>query len=287
MGKIVYSVDCGGTNLRVAAVNEKLDIVSFKRIPTIKDNPQKLYEAMKDMLLEVSKEVGVEIKDIGVSICGMVENNKVGKCGNIGIVSGFDFEALFKKDFPHARLVIANDANCSAYVEGKFGANKGLDNSIFVTISSGIGAGVIHKGEMIDLPIEAGRLMINFQDKIYEAEYLLSGNGIVRLAKLYGLDVIDAANFFKLVEEKDRKILPVYEKWLAMLGMWFANLQLMFDAKQYALSGGVLKSGYIFLEDLQKIANAYIVNWGLNPIILKDAKFKQDVGTIAAASLVL
>ena len=48
-----------------------------------------------------------------------------------------------------------------------------------------------------------------------------------------------------------------------------------------------MKSSDVFLEDLQRISNASIASWHLNPIILRDAKYKQDVGIAAAASLAL
>lgn len=284
---VVMSIDCGGTNLRVAAVDEDLRILNVRRGPTIRNDPERLYSTMRTLLLEVSKEANIEITSIGMSICGIVVNNKVGKCGNLGIDDGFDFESLFIRDFPNAKLRFANDANCSALVESEYGATKGVRDSAFVTISSGIGLGVVHQNEMIDLPLEAGREMINYKGKYYEAEYLLSGNGIVRLCSMNGIEIPAAKDFFDGVRLKDPKFIHVYNEWIGMLGIWFGNLQLMFDCEAYAVSGGVMKSQEFFLDDLEKIANASIAGWNLNPIILKNATFRQDVGIAAGACLAL
>jgi glucokinase len=285
--QVVLSIDCGGTNLRVAAVDSDLKILTVRRGPTVRNDPERLYSTMKSLVDEVSAEAKVPVQAIGMSICGIVVHNQVGKCGNLGIDSGFDFASLFHRDYPKAALKIANDANCSALVESEYGATKGLKDSAFVTISSGIGLGVIHNGEMIDLPLEGGRLMTNYKDKYYELEYLLSGNGIVRLCDMNGIQIPSAKDFFDGVRLKDPKFIQVYNIWLGMLGIWFGNLQLLFDCQAYAVSGGVMKSEEIFLDDLTKVANASVAGWNLNPIVLKDAMFKQDVGIAAGACLAL
>ena len=285
--KNVISIDCGGTNLRVAVVDENLNILAIRKENTVRNNPEKLYQTIKGLIDEVAKEAKIDkIDAIGFSMCGIVMNNVVERVGNLGI-EHFDFLPLFKKDFPGVKVSIANDGNCSALVEAEYGVNKGLVNSAFVTISTGIGLGVIHKGEMIDMPLEGGRLMQEYKGNIYEAEYLLSGNGIVNLAKLNGLQISSAKEFFDGIREKDEKILSLYDIWVRMLGLWFANIQLLFNLDQYALSGGVMKSEDIFLDDLTHIANAFIAAWHIKPIKFVDSKFRQDVGTMAAASLAL
>jgi predicted NBD/HSP70 family sugar kinase len=287
MAKVI-SIDCGGTNLRVAVVDENLNIICAKRGPTVQNDGYKLYEKMKSLILEVSATAKLtSIPSIGLSICGTVSHNAVGRCGNLGLPNGFDFESLFHKDFPDSKIKIANDGNCSALVEALYGVNKGLRDSAFVTISSGIGLGIVHNGEMIDSPMEGGRVIIEYQNNFYEAEYILSGNGIVRLCHMNGLEITGGSQFFDLIRGHDPKALKIYDIWLKELGMWFANIQLLFNCQQYALSGGVMKSQEIFLKDLERVSNAAIASWHLNPIVLKNAHFDQDVGIAAAGCLAL
>ena len=280
------AIDCGGTNLRVAVVDRQLNVLAIRRVPSLANNPMKLYENMQSLIKEVSEEAGLsKITSIGMSMCGIVVHNKVGRVGNLGIEGGFDFEALFNRDYPDAKVLIANDGNCSALVEAEYGVNKGLKDSAFVTISTGIGLGVIHNGEMIDLPLEAGRTMTEYNGTIYENEFLLSGNGLVHLAAMNDLTVVDAKEFFDGVRARKPDFLRVYDIWTKRLGLWFGNLQLLFDVQQYAISGGVMKSKDVFVTDIERIANASIATWRLNRIILKEAKFGQDVGIAAAGAL--
>lgn len=280
------AIDCGGTNLRIAVVDRALNVLAVRRVPSLANNPLKLYEIMKELIHEVCQEANVEkVESIGLSMCGIVVHNKVGRVGNLGIEGGFDFEDLFNKDFPDAKILIANDGNCSALVESEYGINKGLKDSAFVTISTGIGLGVIHNGEMIDLPLEAGRMMQEYQGTLYETEFLLSGNGLVHLAAMNDLNIVDGKDFFDGVRARKNEYLRVYNIWTKSLGLWFANMQLLFDVEQFAVSGGVMKSKDVFLTDVERIANAAIATWRLNKVILKEAEYGQDVGIAAAGAL--
>lgn len=285
--KNLIAIDCGGTNLRVALIDEKLNLISVRRCSSIKDNPDLLYETMRSMIKDIMAEQElVSIDSIGMSVCGVVENNHVRKCGNLGITD-YDFEKRFRDDFDGPAFMAANDANCSALVESLFGATKGLNNSIFVTISTGIGLGVIANGQMIDLPLEDGRLLINYKGNVYETEYLLSGNGLANLCRLNSVNIDSAKNFFDSVRNNDPKILPIFDEWLDLLALHFANLQLLFNAECYALSGGVMKSKELFIKKLEEKANKYIETWDFRKIILKDAMFSQDVGIKAAGALAI
>lgn len=283
----VIAIDCGGTNLRAAVIDKDMNILAVRRGPTVHDDGEALFQKMKSLVLEVSKEADVQVEGIGVSICGIVSHNVVGRCGNLGLEFGFDFYSRFVDSFPNAKIRIANDGNCSALAEAYYGVNKGLSDSAFITISSGIGIGVIHSGEMIDLPLEGGRMMLEYNQKHYETEYLCSGKGIVRLCALNGVKVENAAEFFNHVRNHDEEYMKIYNTWLRLIGLWFGNLHILFNCESYALSGGVLQSADVFLDDLQKVANASIASWHLHPIRFKIAHFGQDVGLCGAACLPL
>lgn len=283
----VIALDLGGTNIRAAVVDENLNILKQIKDKTISDNPKQLMEKIKSFTSEVSKDCIHDIKGIGVSICGVVKNNEIGKCGNLSINGDFPLFQTLKDTYHIDNIKIANDANCSALVESRFGANKNVNDSIFITISSGIGGGLVLNKQMIDISFEVGRQIVEYDDVFYETEYLLSGNGIVRLAKMNNLYINSGKEFFDLLKKKDSLAKVVYEKWIRKLSLFFSNLQLLFNVEQYALSGGVMLSKDLFISDLEKIANASISTWKLHPIKLVDAKFGQDVGIMGATSLVI
>lgn len=283
--KNLIAIDCGGTNLRVALVDESMNILSVRREPTILNNAEELSNRMISLIRDIANEMQLKkIDSIGISYCGLVIDNKMGNAKNLG-VSSYDIESKMLKAFPKAKFLICNDANCAALAEARYGAGKDVKDFAFVTISTGIGIGVVHNHKMLDMSLENGRSVMEYKGKFYESENLLSGKGIPNLAALNDLQVENAESFFNLVKEKDTKALFVYNEWLKLLGMWFANLQLAFNTDVFLLSGGVLKNGEVFLEDLERVANAYVTMWQFKPIVLKNAKFLQDVGIIGAGAL--
>ena len=287
MDNVVYAIDCGGTNLRVAAIDSKLSVISFKTISTITDNPNNLYNKIKEFINDIHQETKIPVKNIGFSICGVVSNNNVGRCGNIGIEEGFDFYSKLKKDFPEAKITIANDANASALGEAVYGVNKDYNDSIFITISTGIGMGVVLNKKIVDTPMELGRQLIKINNIENELEYFLSGTGIVNLSREFGLKVKDAKEFFELVKNKEKNALVPFNEWINNIALMLVNLQLLFNVEGYSLSGGVIKSASVYFNEIEKIANSKIAKWHLRKIKLHVSQFDQNIGIISAGALAL
>lgn len=284
----VISIDLGGTNLRVGIVDENLNILTQIKEKSIHDDSKLLYLQIKKMVNKVlSSSFSSNVNKIGICCAGFINNGRIEKSPNLNI-NNFDLIPLLQKDFPFIKEIsIVNDANSEAYMEAKFGAASKYSNSIFLTISTGIGIGVINNKQLIDLPFEVGHNYINYKNKFYEFEQLCSGNGIVLLCKLNNLIVKNSQEFFNLVSNKNELALKIYETWLQLLGSQIANMQLNYNSDVIVISGGVLLSKDIFLDDLEKITNTFIASYPCKKVKFVEAKFNQDTGLISGASLVL
>lgn len=284
--KSVISVDLGATNLRVGVVNEDLSLGVVLREPSTKNNPDALYNQIKRMIIEVLKTTANDIKYVSISACGIVKDNVIEILANLGI-GRFDLKSLIEKDFPNLSVEIANDANAAGYMESLHGSAANVRTSYFITISSGIGGVLIYDNKMVDLPFEIGHNFINYKNKFYELEKLCSGNGIVNLAKLNGLEVKNAGDLFSLKVNGDKKASKVYDLWLQYISSAIANIQLNYNPDVIVLSGGVMKSATIFQDDLLAVANAFIAPFPVKKIKFVQAKFDQDAGLMGGASLAL
>ena len=284
----VISIDLGGTNLRVGIVDESLNILTQIKEKSIHDDSKLLYLQIKKMVNKVlSSSFSSNVNKIGICCAGFINNGRIEKSPNLNI-NNFDLIPLLQEDFPFIKEIsIVNDANSEAYMEAKFGAASKYSNSIFLTISTGIGIGVINNKQLIDLPFEVGHNYINYKNKFYEFEQLCSGNGIVLLCKLNNLIVKNSQEFFNLVSNKNELALKIYETWLQLLGSQIANMQLNYNSDVIVISGGVLLSKDIFLDDLEKITNTFIASYPCKKVKFVEAKFNQDTGLISGASLVL
>ena len=69
--KNVVSIDCGGTNLRVAILDENLNIHAVKRVPTVHGDGKKLFDTIVELIDECQKECSLSFDAIGMSICGI------------------------------------------------------------------------------------------------------------------------------------------------------------------------------------------------------------------------
>ena len=285
MSNKVISIDLGATNLRVGAVTSNGEILDVIRESTTKDDASLLYAQIKRMLSEIYSK-HPDVKKVGMSTCGLCEKGVATALPNLHIYD-FKIKELIEKDFPSLEVTIANDANCAALVEAKLGHGAKHRVTYFITISSGIGSGLVVDGELVDLPFETGHNYIGYQSRFYEFEELCSGNGLVKLAKLNGVNVKNAAEFFSLVKNKDRKIQKAYDSWLQLVGAHLANVQLNYNTDCIILSGGVMKSIDLFLEDLKKIVDAFIAPYPIKKVNFVNATFDQDAGLLGGASLAL
>lgn len=281
---LVYSIDLGATNLRIGIVDQDLNIIDVLRESTIKNDALKLYAQIRRMIDTLYEKNKVEIKYIGVSCCGLVENNKIKLLPNLHLTD-FDLNYHLITDYPNAKVYIANDANAAAFAEATFGSTTEVENSFFYTISSGIGGCLVYNRELVNLAFEIGHNYFQYKGQFHEYEELLSGNGIIKLCKLNNVEINSAQELFNKVRQKDEKFIKIYNDWIKNMAAFIANNQLNYNTDLVCLSGGVMKSKDVFMEDLEKVANAFIAPYPVKKIKFVSAKFDQDVGLMGGASV--
>lgn len=284
MMEYVVSIDLGGTHLRTAIVSSDLKIVKFFRERTVKGDKEGLFSQICRMLESLPyKEFNVE--KVGISACGIIEDDVIKLLPNLGI-RDFDLKGRLESKYGF-KVNMANDANCTALSEATFGSTKDVKDSYFITISTGIGSCLIHDSEMINLPFEVGHMLISTKDGYKEFEELCSGTGLVKLCALNSLAVKDAGEFFMKAESKDEIALKILDDWTANVALFIANTQMEFNVDKFCLSGGVMKSSECFLKDIEDKANAFLRSYPLKKIKIVLAKMDQDAGLFGGVAIAL
>lgn len=270
--KHVISLDIGGTNMRAAIIDENLEIKRVIRERTLTGSIAVFIEQVITLIKALNYEE-FAIKNIVIAIPGRVRHDGyIYEIPNIGIAKIPLREELQKHfSFP---IYVRNDAEMAGLAEALTGVGQGKESTFFVTISTGLGGAYIEKGKIKQLDDEIGHHLVNYQGELYELEKIASGTGLVNLAKLNGLTIADAAAFFSLVKENNRKALSIFADWLALLGQFFNYIETLFAPKVVALTGGVMRSEAVFLEQLRK------QHPQLN---LKKAHHLHDAGLIGTA----
>ena len=152
-GRYYAGVDLGGTKIMAVVADAEGTIVGDQRLPTqASKGPEHVIEAMVLATTAAAGEAGIAIKDLiaaGISAPGPIDTAEgiVTDPPNLPGWHDVPLAQLFSQQ-AGVRAVLENDANCGAVGEHQFGAGRGFRHMIYVTISTGIGGGIIIENEL-------------------------------------------------------------------------------------------------------------------------------------------
>ncbi|XP_070540012.1 bifunctional UDP-N-acetylglucosamine 2-epimerase/N-acetylmannosamine kinase-like isoform X2 [Ptychodera flava] len=147
------AVDLGGTNLRVAIISKKGEIIEMFSKPTPPTNQVKM-EVLLNMLVEASqKAIGhnCRILGVGVSTGGRVNPHEGLVMHSTKALDGWsdvDLRTPISSKL-HLPVWVDNDGNCAALGERKFGHGKGIDDFLAIATGTGIGGGLVLNGNLV------------------------------------------------------------------------------------------------------------------------------------------
>ncbi len=283
MKEYVISVDLGGTNVRVGIVKNDCTIVKVLREHSLKYDKEALGQQIIRMISSLNYSE-YDIDTVGVSACGFVENGIITASPNL-YINDFNLKKVIEEAFPSLTVKVVNDANATAFSESIFGSSKEFNSSFFITISSGIGGGFVYNHKLLNLPFEIGHTYIYIEHNYHEVEEYLSGNGIKRLCHKHQFMIENAKEFFELVAKRNSRALRLYDLWLEHVAKLIANIQIMYNVDCIVLSGGVMLSSSVFVEELKHRFYQYIEKFPLKSPAFVFAKFDQDAGLMGGAAV--
>lgn len=146
-------IDLGGTNIKAGIVNDKGELLNKDSVKTEVESrtTEEILTEMGKLAVKVIEDANLKVADIeciGIGSPGTPDN----KTGMLVCASNLNFEmAPMRKvirDVVDLPVYIDNDANCAAMAEAVAGAAKGVDDSVTITLGTGVGAGVIIGGRI-------------------------------------------------------------------------------------------------------------------------------------------
>ncbi len=219
-------IDIGGTKCVVLAGSEKMTIYERVQFPT---ETQRGPGYAINKLLVAAQNIVNNLPDkdlvcIGIS-CGGPLDSRAGMILSPPNLPGWDELAIteiFKNKFG-VEAYLQNDANACALAEFKFGAGKGIENMVFLTFGTGLGAGIIMDGELYsgtnDLAGEVGHIRLAKEGptgygKEGSFEGFCSGAGIARMGKKIAISKLKKGEKIWFVETEE-DIQRITTKYLA------------------------------------------------------------------------
>ena len=147
-------IDVGGTNVKIALVNEQGNIIYSNSIPTRAEmGYEYTINNMKEAIAELIKETKSDAKSIegiGFGFPGQIDYQKgiVRLAPNIPGWVEVPIAEIIEKEFGIPTRV-DNDVRCAALGELNYGAGIGCENLICITVGTGIGSGLIINGKLV------------------------------------------------------------------------------------------------------------------------------------------
>lgn len=307
-------IDLGGTNIAVGLVDKNGEIKYEKSCLTKSDRtPKEIIFDMKDLVLEIIEEYGVErdqIKTIGVGIPGLAdENGNVIFCVNLGWKNVPLRKILEEElDIP---VYMDNDATVAALAEYENGVMKGAESGVMLTLGTGIGGGIILNGKVYSgyngVGSEIGHMIVG--ENYYDCncgrngcfETFASSTAIINYTKKIlsqtkekslinemikgDIDKLNAKIIFDCAKAGDEIANIAVKRLVKYLSIGIFNIVNFIDPQIIALGGGVAKAGQYLLdlviEDVTK--NKYYKSLPMAKIVL--ASLGNEAGIIGAAML--
>lgn len=245
-------IDLGGTNIRIGAINENENIVFEYKEPTYKEvtTSEDLYIKIKKLIKKVPNYE--QAKAIGLGVPGSVDMKakRIITSKNVSILKNFPLVENLNKEF-NKPIYIENDAKVAALAEALSGKAKEKNIVCYITISTGLGGGVIINKNIYHGSNNLGgyfsRMILDGENT---SDSLISGTALYNRAK-EKLDehIKNTEEVFKLSETDNiaNEIVNEFKKNLVVL---FLNISATINPDIIILGGGVLKSKEYFLEDV-------------------------------------
>lgn len=314
MSRLVCGVDLGGTKISTGIVTEDGKVLNSVKIPTLaQEGPDavigRIVKSIEDVLAMSNLKVS-DLYGIGIGSPGPLDADKGVIMGAVNL-PGWDYIPLvdrIKEKLNIDNVKLDNDANAAAYGEYLFGVGKGIRNFLYITISTGIGGGVVTDGKILhganSNAAEIGHITINFDGPKCNCgnygcfEAYASGTGLARLAneevnkgaesmmkELAGDGPIKAEHVFESARKGDALASKLIDNEGFYLGVGLANLMNLYNPELIAIGGGVSKQLDMFYDKMMETAKKRALRPTFEICKVVPAELGDNIGVLGAAAI--
>ena len=274
----MIAVDLGGTRMRVAAFDASSKLVHKHAAATPRSEPAALARTMR----EVADASGLAVAGAVVGLPGPV-NYAAGTVVRLPNLPDWQ-EAISAQGLSqalNAPVQLANDADLAALSEHRFGAGRGASDMLYVTSSTGVGAGVILNHRLLRGRFslaEAGHMIIE-RSTGGTVEGLGSGTALERITGSKGADVT------KRAMAGDAAALRAFRDVADALAVGVFNLVHCFMPERVVIGGGVSQAGDLLLDPIRERLRACGDGCSVSACDVVVAAGGDDVGLLGAFAL--
>jgi glucokinase len=309
----LLAVDLGGTKLAVAILSEEGKILQKK--VTVLDNLRgdEVGRLITDNIISMviaGESAGLKTESVGISVPG-ISHFTTGTvwAPNIAEWEEYPLLAEVRKVFD---LPVTIDSDRACYILGELwkGNAKGCRDAIFLSVGTGIGAGILINGEILrgssDIAGCIGWMALQkpFENEFKNCgcfEYYASGEGITRLARTLltqvndysgelknkNIDTIKTSDIFSAYDNGDPLAARIIGLCIEYWGMAVANLVSLFNPEKIIFGGGVFGPAKKFLPAIRDETVKWAQPVSILQVSLDVSALEGDAGLYGAAYLAL
>lgn len=313
----IIGIDIGGTKISGGLLEQSGELLKVVTVPTMADKSETVVlnqlKMCIDELFEVSNVSKDQIKGIGICAPGPL-NPKTGELinpPNLPSLWGINLKDLVSKMFS-LPVIVENDANAAGYAELMIGSAYGCENVLYVTVSTGIGTGLIINKKIYHgkngFAGEGGHISTDYYADVRCnckapgcIESIASGSAISNKATelIKCCNIVDSKiGSFKnnpenittkdiagFARQGDELSIKLIEEAAFNIGAWLGGMINLLDPDMIVIGGGVASIGDIFFNKVRETALDYTYNPNAQETPIMKAMLEKDVGVFGAASL--
>ena len=307
-------IDVGGTNVKIALVDDG-KIIYSNSVPTYAQmgyeyTVNNIKQAIRDLMKE-TETTAADIKGIGFDFPGQVDykTGVVKLAPNIPGWVNVPIAQMIEEAF-HIPTRIDNDVRCAALGEMNFGAGKGCQNFVCITVGTGIGSGLVVNGQLVrgaaNAAGEIGHLKLQMKDGPICGcgdtgclEAFASGPSIVAMAQDYlksgkstkfremaGDGEITPYIVAKAAEAGDPVAKRIFTIIGEYVGMGLVSVINLLNPEKVIIGGGVAEAGDLLLEPIRKTVMERAMVVARESVEIVPAELGNSAGVIGASMLV-
>ena len=314
--KYRVGVDIGGTNVKIALVDKKGEILFSKTVPTRAEMGYEytvgnIKQSIKE-LLEEAKIDKNSIEGIGFGFPGQIDCDLgiVRILPNIPGWINVPIADIMQKEFS-VPVRVDNDVRCAALAELNYGAGSGCKNLICITIGTGIGSGLIVNGKLVRGASNAAGEIGHIKLSLHHGpicgcgdtgcmEAYASGPAIVAMAKDYvaggkstkfreiagSVDAITPAIVAQAANEGDVVAKRIFQVMGEYIGTGLASVVNLLNPEKIVIGGGVADAGDILMEPLKAALKNRAMPIQGSAVEVVPAQLGNTAGVIGASLLI-
>lgn len=307
-------IDVGGTNVKIALVDDG-KIIYSNSVPTYAQmgyeyTVNNIKQAIRDLMKE-TETTAADIKGIGFDFPGQVDykTGVVKLAPNIPGWVNVPIAQMIEEEF-HIPTRIDNDVRCAALGEMNFGAGKGCQNFVCITVGTGIGSGLVVNGQLVrgaaNAAGEIGHIKLQMKDGPICGcgdtgclEAFASGPSIVAMAQDYlksgkstkfremaGDGEITPYIVAKAAEAGDPVAKRIFTIIGEYVGMGLVSVINLLNPEKVIIGGGVAEAGDLLLEPIRKTVMERAMVVARESVEIVPAELGNSAGVIGASMLV-